>query len=97
MFDTTIRYSGVSLGYQAATVFAGAAAPLVGTEILRQTGSPALLIALLDACLLLTVFSMALHRRPATADCARRYGSCHELARRRIGKINAFFRQEEEY
>jgi MFS family permease len=60
LFDTTIRYSGVSLGYQAATVFAGAAAPLVGTEILRQTGSPALLIVLLDACLLLTVFGMAL-------------------------------------
>ena len=60
LFDTTIRYSGVSLGYQAATVFAGAAAPLVGTEILQQTGSPALLIVLLDACLLLTVFGMAL-------------------------------------
>lgn len=60
LFDTSVRYSGVSLGYQAATVVAGAAAPLVGTELLRRTGSVTVLTALLGGCLLLTVIGMAL-------------------------------------
>ncbi|MCK2242575.1 MULTISPECIES: MFS transporter [unclassified Crossiella] len=58
LFDTTVRYSGVSVGYQAATMLAGAAAPLVGTQLLRSTGSPAPVAWLLAACLGLTVVGM---------------------------------------
>ncbi|MBP2477158.1 MFS family permease [Crossiella equi] len=58
LFDTTVRYSGVSVGYQAATMLAGAAAPLVGTELLRSTGSPAPVAVLLAVCLAVTVVGM---------------------------------------
>ncbi|WP_031467325.1 MFS transporter [Sciscionella sediminilitoris] len=58
LFTTTVRYSGVSLGYQSATVLAGAAAPLAGTAMLRSTGSPAPIAITLAGCLLLTVLGM---------------------------------------
>jgi MFS family permease len=34
MFGTKIRYSGVSLGYNLASIFAGALSPLIGTWLL---------------------------------------------------------------
>lgn len=36
MFPTRMRYSGVSLGYQVTSLFAGSWAPLIGTALLRQ-------------------------------------------------------------
>ncbi|MFB9908178.1 MFS transporter [Allokutzneria oryzae] len=60
LFDTTVRYSGVSLGYQAATMLAGAAGPLVGTALLSSTGSTVPVALLLAASLGLTVVGMAL-------------------------------------
>jgi MFS family permease len=35
MFPTRMRYSGVSLGYQATALVAGSWAPLIGTALLR--------------------------------------------------------------
>ncbi|MDA3624339.1 MFS transporter [Saccharopolyspora sp. WRP15-2] len=58
LFGTSVRYSGVSLGYQAATVLAGAAAPLAGTALLRATHSPTPVVVLLIACLALTAVGM---------------------------------------
>jgi MFS family permease len=39
MFPTRMRYSGVSLGYQATAIVAGSWAPLIGTALLRQYDS----------------------------------------------------------
>ena len=39
MFNTRVRYSGVSLGYQFGAIFGGALAPIVATELLARTGS----------------------------------------------------------
>lgn len=39
MFPTRMRYSGVSLGYQATAIIAGSWAPLIGTALLRDYGS----------------------------------------------------------
>jgi MFS family permease len=39
LFPTSARYTGFSLGYQMATVFAGAVAPLIGVALLRAYGS----------------------------------------------------------
>lgn len=39
MFPTRMRYSGVSLGYQVTSIFAGSLAPIVATEILSRTGN----------------------------------------------------------
>jgi MFS family permease len=39
LFPTAARYTGFSLGYQLATVFAGAIAPIVGVALLERYGS----------------------------------------------------------
>jgi MFS family permease len=39
MFPTRMRYSGVSLGYQATAIIAGSWAPLIGTALLREYDS----------------------------------------------------------
>jgi MFS family permease len=39
LFPTNARYTGFSLGYQMATVFAGAVAPLIGLALLRAYGT----------------------------------------------------------
>ena len=39
MFPTRMRYSGVSVGYQATAIIAGSWAPLIGTALLRQYDS----------------------------------------------------------
>ncbi len=39
MFPTRMRYSGVSLGYQATAIIAGSWAPLIGTTLLRDYGN----------------------------------------------------------
>ncbi|KZE95095.1 Inner membrane metabolite transport protein YhjE [Agromyces sp. NDB4Y10] len=39
MFPTRMRYSGVSLGYQVTSIFAGSLAPIIATGLLSQYGS----------------------------------------------------------
>jgi MFS family permease len=39
LFPTSARYTGFSLGYQMATVFSGAVAPLIGVALLNVYGS----------------------------------------------------------
>jgi MFS family permease len=41
LFGTRVRYSGASLGYQLASVFAGGLSPLVAMALLRQSGGAA--------------------------------------------------------
>ncbi|MBN2910874.1 MHS family MFS transporter [Polycladomyces sp. WAk] len=38
LFGTRVRYSGVSIGYQLASVFAGGLAPLIATSLIAWTG-----------------------------------------------------------
>jgi MFS transporter, MHS family, shikimate and dehydroshikimate transport protein len=46
LFGTRVRYSGASLGYQLASVFAGGVAPLVATALLAAGGERPWLVAL---------------------------------------------------
>lgn len=39
MFPTRMRYTGVSLGYQVTSIFAGSLAPFISTSLLRSYGS----------------------------------------------------------
>src|SRR5206468_7536704 len=39
LFGTRVRYSGASLGYQLASVFAGGLSPLIATGLLRRYGA----------------------------------------------------------
>jgi len=61
MFPTRMRYSGVSLGYQVTSIFAGSLAPIIATAILSQTGSwegIAIYLAIAAAITLVAVISM---------------------------------------
>jgi metabolite-proton symporter len=46
LFGTRVRYSGASLGYQLASVFAGGFAPLIATALLAANGGDPALVAL---------------------------------------------------
>lgn len=46
LFGTQVRYSGISIGYQLASVFAGGLAPLVATALLAWTGGTPWAVAL---------------------------------------------------
>lgn len=46
LFGTQVRYSGISIGYQLASVFAGGLAPLVATALLAWTGGAPWAVAL---------------------------------------------------
>src|SRR5262249_34839055 len=39
LFPTSARYTGFSIGYQVATVFSGAVAPVIGVKLLNTYGS----------------------------------------------------------
>ena len=45
LFGTRVRYSGASLGYQLASVFAGGFAPLIATALLAANGGSPTLVA----------------------------------------------------
>ncbi|WP_199435256.1 MFS transporter [Qaidamihabitans albus] len=40
LFDTDVRYSGASIGYQTASIVGGSLAPLIGVALLREFQSP---------------------------------------------------------
>lgn len=59
MFSTRVRYSGASLGYQMASIFAGGLSPLVATGLLAYSGGAFWSIALyMMALSLITVVSL---------------------------------------
>jgi MHS family shikimate/dehydroshikimate transporter-like MFS transporter len=61
LFSARLRYSGASLGYQLASVFAGGLSPLIATGLLAWAGGQPWAIALyMIALVLITVVSVAL-------------------------------------
>jgi MFS family permease len=71
LFGTRVRYSGASLGYQLASVFAGGFAPLVATALLAASGSwlVALYITALGAIsVVATIFARETYRSDIHAD-----------------------------
>jgi MFS transporter, MHS family, shikimate and dehydroshikimate transport protein len=61
LFGTHVRYSGASLGYQGASIFAGGLAPFIATWLLQQFGLVSWPIALyLIAMALITLVSTSL-------------------------------------
>ena len=41
LFGTNVRYSGVSIGYQLASIFAGGLAPIIAVALLQRVTTPA--------------------------------------------------------
>jgi len=61
MFPTRMRYSGVSLGYQVTSIFAGSLAPIIATQILKETGGyMGVNIYLLIACAITVAAALAM-------------------------------------
>jgi hypothetical protein len=61
LFGTRVRYSGASLGYQLASVFAGGLSPLIATALLRLGGGrPWMVSAYMVGIALVTLLSVYL-------------------------------------
>ena len=56
LFGTRVRYSGASIGYQLASVFAGGLAPLIAAALLASQGGKPWLVALYMMALALISF-----------------------------------------
>jgi metabolite-proton symporter len=59
MFPADVRYSGASLGYQFASVFAGGLAPFIMTALLAATGASWSVAVYIIACAALTFVAVA--------------------------------------
>lgn len=72
LFGTRVRYSGASVGYQLASIVAGALAPLIATALLQayQSSFP-IAIYVLITCVI-TVVAIALARETRGADLEER-------------------------
>jgi MFS family permease len=57
LFDTNVRYSGASLGYQLASAVAGGFAPLIATALLAGYGYPVVALYIIVMALIPIVAS----------------------------------------
>ncbi len=71
LFGTRVRYSGASLGYQLASVFAGGLSPLIATALLAWSGgNPWPIAVYMVAMALITLVSVYLAAETLTGDLA---------------------------
>ncbi|MEQ3550445.1 MFS transporter [Pseudonocardia nematodicida] len=77
LFGTKVRYSGISIGYQLASVFAGGLAPLIAASLLVATGSGYAIAAYIAASSVVTIIAVALYSETRT----RRLDADDALAR----------------
>lgn len=71
LFDTNVRYSGASLGYQLASAFAGGFAPLIATALLSGYGYPAVALYMIFMALI-TIVAVYLATETYQRDIARK-------------------------
>ncbi|HEU5353673.1 MAG TPA: MFS transporter [Actinocrinis sp.] len=70
LFATGVRYSGASIGYQVASIAAGAPAPLIAVAVLQHNGSktPTLLAIYIGAAALLTFIAVLAARETRASN-----------------------------
>ncbi|WP_406514329.1 MHS family MFS transporter [Streptomyces sp. NBC_00161] len=71
MFDTDVRYSGASMGSQLASIVAGALAPLIAVELLKDYGSSVPVSLYLCAAAVVTTLTVAFARETRGRDLAQ--------------------------
>ncbi|MFF3394413.1 MFS transporter [Streptomyces sp. NPDC002669] len=71
MFDTKVRYSGASMGSQLASIVAGALAPIIAVELLREFGSSTPVSLYLCAAAVVTTVTVAVTRETLGRDLTR--------------------------
>ncbi|MEJ2245573.1 MAG: MFS transporter, partial [Acidobacteriota bacterium] len=68
LFGTRVRYSGLSVGYQLASVLAGGFSPIIATALLQQTGSSWPIALYIIGMAAITTFSVYLASETAHKD-----------------------------
>jgi MFS family permease len=68
MFPTRMRYSGVSLGYQVTSIFAGSLAPIIATSLLGQFGSSVPIAIYVAVACAITLVAVAAARETRGLD-----------------------------
>lgn len=68
MFPTRMRYSGVSLGYQVTSIFAGSLAPIIATSLLSQYASSVPVAIYVAIACAITLIAVAAARETRGAD-----------------------------
>jgi MFS transporter, MHS family, shikimate and dehydroshikimate transport protein len=72
LFEPQVRYSGASLGAQAASVFAGGLAPVIATALLDATGGYNAIALYMSAMVMITIVTALLSPDPYAASLRRR-------------------------
>jgi MFS family permease len=72
LFGTRVRYSGASVGYQLASIAAGALAPLIATALLQAYGSSFPIAVYVVITCVITVVAVVLARETRGADLEER-------------------------
>ncbi|MFI6325326.1 MFS transporter [Nonomuraea sp. NPDC050556] len=70
LFGTNVRYSGVSVGYQLASIVAGAPAPLIAVALLKSSGSSLPISIYLAIAAVLTILAVVLVKETRGRDLA---------------------------
>lgn len=68
MFDTKVRYSGASMGSQLASIIAGALAPVIAVELLKDYGSSVPVSLYLSAAAVVTTLTVAFAKETRGRD-----------------------------
>ncbi|MFG2226310.1 MFS transporter [Streptomyces sp. NPDC048644] len=71
MFDTKVRYSGASMGSQLASIVAGALAPIIAVELLKDFASPTPIALYLCAAAVITTVTVAVIKETRGRDLTR--------------------------
>ncbi|WP_030743296.1 MFS transporter [Streptomyces sp. NRRL F-5135] len=71
MFDTKVRYSGASMGSQLASIVAGALAPIIAVELLKDFGSPTPIALYLCVAAVITTVTVAVLKETRGRDLTR--------------------------
>ncbi len=70
LFGTRVRYSGVSIGYQLASVFAGGLAPVIAVSLLSAFGNGYAIAVYMAACAVVTMIAVGAYRETSKVDLA---------------------------
>lgn len=81
MFDTKVRYSGASMGSQLASIVAGALAPIIAVELLKDYGSSVPVSVYLSAAAVVTTLTVAFARETRGRDLSRPKAEAGDQAR----------------
>ncbi|MFC5186706.1 MFS transporter [Actinomadura harenae] len=71
LFDTRVRYSGASMGSQLSSILAGALAPIIAVELLKEYDSSVPIAVYMGLAAVVTALSVAVARETRGRDLAR--------------------------